>query len=182
MNGGTVNTKWLIAGLVLLVSSLATGDTLACGDKFLVPSRGLRFELTPASRQRAAVLVYVNPASSLPGLFARLSVDPALRKAGYRPTVVESADELERTLRHDAWDVVLLDLADGPLRDLTRDARPPAILAVAVNSTSSDVDRAKKQYYLVLKSPTRSQTFVDALDVAIATRNGAGSKAGKKSS
>jgi hypothetical protein len=154
------------------VTSTISGDLLACGDKFLVPSRGVRFELTPAARQQAAILLYVNPASSLPGIFARLSIDPALRKAGYRPTEVASADELDRTLRQGSWDVLLVDLADDRFVALSDLPGSPIVLAVTVSSISDRV-RAGKRYATILRSPTRSQAFVDALDVAVAKRHAA---------
>ena len=55
---------------------------LACGDKFLMPTRGTRFQQAPLNRAPAAVLLYANPASPLPGALSRLSVDATLRKAG----------------------------------------------------------------------------------------------------
>ena len=175
-----MTTRWTAAGLVFL-ASIASGDLLACGDKFLVPTRGMRFELTPAARQQVAILLYLNPASSLPGLFARLSIEPTLRKAGYRPTVVTSAEQLDHTLRQENWDVVLLDFADSPVRHLSDAASSPAVLAVTANATGREIALAKKQYTAILKSPTRSQTFVDALDVAVMTQHAARAKTEKKS-
>jgi len=170
--------RWCSIVVAGLMAVSVAGDLLACGDKSLVPSRGVRFELTPAAREQASVLFYVNPSTSLPALLRRLSVDPALRKAGYRPTVVASAVDLDQTLRQRSWDVVLIDFADGPLASSA--AGSPAVLAVAVDVKGPEVDKAKKQYTAILKSPTRSQTFVDALDVAVASRNAARAKAAKK--
>lgn len=179
-----MTTRWCVTGLALLMAGAATGDVLACGDKFLVPGRALRFELTPAARQQAAVLLYVNPASALPAVFARLAIDPALRKAGYQPTVVTDLDGLDRTLQQRRWDVVLLDLADSTaLRGVpaAAGASAPAVLAVALNPKGSDLAQAKKVYAAVLKSPTRSQSFVEAIDAVVATRHAAQAKAAKGS-
>ncbi len=179
MNGGTVKTQWCAACLVIALAGIASRDLLACGDKFLVPSRGLRFELTPSAREQARILLYMNPASSLPGLFARLSLDAALHKSGYRAAVASDAEEVERLLRQGTWDVVLLDLIDGQAGSIVPPPGGPAVLAVAVNQRDSDLSRAKKQYAAILKSPTRSQAVVDALDVAVVTRRAAQSKASK---
>ena len=173
--------RWYMAGIAILLCSLADGNLLACGDKYLVPSRGMRFDLTPAARQQAAVLFYANPKSSLAGLFTTLSVDPVMRKAGYRPTVVASAQELDATLRRSSWDVVLLDVADGSAGQLSVSPSSPAVIAVAENSPSSAVATAKKQCATILKSPKRSQAFVQALDTAVAMRHGARGKAAKAS-
>jgi hypothetical protein len=174
-----VKTRWAGIGLVILIAGMTAADVWACGDKFLVPSRGMRFQLTPGARERAAVLLYVNPATSLSGLFARLSIGPALRRAGYRPTIVADADEFTRTLRRANWDIVLLDLADGPLRDLPEAVGLPAVLGVAAHATGSEVARVNQHYAAVLKSPNRSQAFVEAIDIAIATRRADRPKAQK---
>jgi len=172
--------RWFAVGVTVLLASVATGDALACGDKFLIPSRGVRFELTPAARQQAAVLLYVNPSSSLRAVFERLALDIALRKAGYRPRIVAEADEFRRTLRESDWDVVLLDLSDGTLGGgLFERTIAPQVIVVALNPTANDLARVRKEYAAILKSPTRSQAFVDALDVAVATRHAAQAKAAK---
>ena len=162
-----METRWYAVGIVTLLIGLAEGNLLACGDKFLVPSRGMRFELTPAARQQAAVLFYANPATSLPDLFAKLSVDLALRKAGYRPTVVATAEEFDETLRQSRWHVVLLDVADGAAGAAASGS--PSLVAVATNLSELDVATAKKQCAAILKSPRQSQAFVQALDAAMAT-------------
>ena len=167
-----MKTRWYAVNVVILLCSLADGNLLACGDKYLVPSRGMRFELTPAARQHAAVLYYANPSTSLSALFAKLSVDPALRKAGYQPTVVANADDFEVTLRRTSWDVVLLDVADGGAGRLSSVSGSPVVIAVATKSSESDVARAKKQCAAILKSPKQSQEFVHALDAAVSTRQG----------
>jgi hypothetical protein len=158
-----------VVSVVILLISLADGNLLACGDKFLVPSRGMRFELTPAVRQQAAVLLYANPTTSLPSLVEKLSVDPALRKAGYRPTVVATAEEFDLTLRRASWNVVLLDVADGGAGPLSAAPGSPALIAVATNASEQDVAVAKKQCAAILKSPRQSQAFVQALDAAVTT-------------
>src|SRR5262245_2815000 len=132
-HGGTVKTRWFSAIVIVFMAVSATGDLLACGDKFLVPTRSVRIGLTPAVRQEAAVLFYVNPATALPAVLAKLSVDPAVRKAGYRPTLVATAEELDQRLREGRWDVVLIDLADGSVGALSATGGSPVIVAVAGN-------------------------------------------------
>jgi len=166
---------------MVLVSSAVTGDLIACGDRFLVPSRGLRFELRPATRQQAAVLFYVNPASDLGTLFTKLSVDPAVRKAGYRPTLVTNTGELTRALTETAWDVVLIDLGDNSTVELPSAKGLPMLVGVTLDSKSTNPARAKQHYAAVLKSPTRSQAFVDALDEAVTKQRSARAKTVKAS-
>jgi hypothetical protein len=158
----------MLAAVTVVLAWCAVADLSACGDKFLVPSRGMRFELTPTARQRAAVLLYVRPASSLEGTLSRLGVDATLRRAGYRPVLATDPSELDRLLHEKSWDVVLLELGAGADANLPWVAPPPAVIAVASKS-NPPTDVAKKQCSAVLKSPSRSQAFVDAFDVVIAT-------------
>jgi hypothetical protein len=161
-------TKWLNVGIAAVLVWCAAGDLYACGDKFLVPSRGMRFELTPSTRQHAAVLLYVTPDSALKTTLARLSVEAALRRAGYRPVLANDPSELDRLLREKKWDVVLLELTATADATLSRGGPMPAVIAVASKSNPVTAG-AKTPYTAVLKSPSRSQAFVDAFDVAIAT-------------
>jgi len=168
-----VPKRWMVAGFITLTvaGSTTSGVLLACGDKFLVPSRGMRFELTSGARQEAAVLVFARPASSLADAFERLSIERALRNAGYRPTIVADAGEFARILQQGSWDVVLIDAADGPLKESASGA--PAVLAVAARANGNELARAKTEYAAILKSPSRSQAFIEAFDAALATRHAA---------
>jgi hypothetical protein len=176
-----VTRRLLTGGLVMVLLSIGAADLLACGDKFLMPSRGRRFELTPAARQQAAVLLYVNPRSPLPIMLTKLAVDPALRRAGYQPTVAASAEEFNRILRQGKWDVVLVDLLDSVAPEWADAAGSAVVLPVAANPTNSDLVQARRKYATILKSPTRSQAFVDALDVAVTAQRAARARAAKKS-
>jgi hypothetical protein len=171
--------RWLVAVVGVLASTIG-GVLLACGDKWLVPSRAVRYELPPAARERARLLIYANPASPMPSLMERLSVDPALRKAGYRPTSVATRGELDRTLRQSHWDVLLVDLADGlGVGDVARSPGAPAVVAVAPSPTSIELAEAKKHSVSVLKAPTRSRAFVEVIDLALINRQVAQERAEK---
>ena len=56
----------LAAVLALCWCGIGTsGAVLACGDKFLMPSRGSRFQQAPMERMPASILFYANPSSPL---------------------------------------------------------------------------------------------------------------------
>ena len=162
--------KRVVVVLVLLLSGIgAAGVVLACGDKFLLPSRGTRFQQAPPDRAAASILLYANPGSALPAALTKLSVDSALRKVGYRPTMVSSLDALERALNQGGWDVIVVDLADsGSIRTRGQGRPAPVVVPVAQNASGEQVAAARKQYAHVLKSPSRSQAFVEAIDDALA--------------
>ncbi len=169
----------LLVGLLVLSGVVPTTDLSACGDKFLMVSRGTRFQRA-AARQPAAILIYTNPATALPKALANVPVDATLRKAGYRPTSVSGADELDKALRQGGWDLVLTDLADGAaLRGRLQGQGAPAVLPVAFNATSSDMAQAKKDYQLVVKGPVKSQALIDAIDDALALKEKLRAKSGK---
>jgi|KBSSwiStaDraftv2_1062776.scaffolds.fasta_scaffold1335523_1 CheY-like chemotaxis protein len=161
--------RLLAVGLLVLAN--AGTDLLACGDKFLVISRGTRFQRAAAARQPANILVYANPASTLPKALEKVMVDATLRKAGYKPTSVSDANALEQALRQGGWDLVLADLADSSaVRGRLQGNSAPMLLPVAYNVTGTEIAQAKKDYQRVLKGPFKTQSFLEAIDDALAVR------------
>jgi hypothetical protein len=160
----------VVTGLLIGACTAVQADLLACGDKFLIVTRGTRFQRA-ASRTSASILVFANPASNLPKALANLPVEAILRKAGYKPTIVTTAAELEAALNRGGWDVVVADVADSwAVSGRTSSDSAPVVLPVFYNVTGQELARAKKQYPVVLKSPTKSQSFLDAVDDALAVR------------
>jgi hypothetical protein len=159
------------AGLLLLIAINPGDILLACGDKFLVSSRGTRFQRAAVAREPASILIYTNPASELPKVLASIPVDATLTKAGYRPTTVTTSDELEKALSRGGWDLVLVGMADArAVSKRLRGEIVPAVLPVVFNPTSSELSESKKLYPVVLKAPAKSQSFLSAIDEAIAHR------------
>jgi hypothetical protein len=160
------------AAFVLIACTGANGSLLACGDKFLVVSRGTRYKHANAPRTPAVILIYANPASNLPKALANLPVDTTLRKAGYQPTSVESAEDFDKALEHGKWDLILVDESDGQsvLGRIKAGAAAPVVLPVYYKATSAELKQAKKLYPQVLESPTKSQAFLDTIDDALASR------------
>lgn len=171
----------LMAAVLVLVAATPS-DMLACGDKFLVPSRGIRFQGPPLDRESATILLYASTDSALGAALKTLSVEDALRKAGYRPTTVASAADFDTRLRAARWDVLVIDLADGPeiARRLPSTAAP-IVLPVAYGTAGVSADGAKTQYQQVLKSPKKNKAFLDAVDKVIAERAKARTKSSTKS-
>jgi hypothetical protein len=161
----------LVVGVMFLSGAAPLNDLLACGDKFLVVGRGSRFQRAALARQPAAILVYMNTASTLPKSLANAQVDETLRKVGYRPTVVTGAAELEAALRQGGWDIILIDLADGTdVRSRVRGEPAPFILPVAYNVSGADLSIAKKAYARVIKGPVKGQALLHAIDDVLVLR------------
>lgn len=160
----------LLVGVLVLASSSVGGDLLACGDKFLMASRGTRFQRAVV-RKPASILVYANPASALPRALEKVPVDETLRKAGYTPTSVADPQALDQALRQGSWDLVLADLADSTaVRDRLQGAGAPMLLPVAYGLSRSELSHARRNHPQVLRGPVKSQAFLEAIDDALALR------------
>ena len=165
--------KTLLAVAILVIYGIGSGDLLACGDKFLVASRGTRYQRAGQAR-RASILVYEHAKSTLPKAFERVSED-VTKKAGYRVTSVANANELEQALRQGGWDVILADLADSPaVRDRIRSTGAPGaplLVPVAYGVTGTEIAQAKREYQRILKGPIKTYAFLEAMDDILALRN-----------
>ena len=73
--------KTLLALGVLVIYGITSGELLACGDKFLVASRGTRYQRAGQARDTASILIYLPPSSALPKAFERVSEDITARPA-----------------------------------------------------------------------------------------------------
>ena len=166
------------ASLVLVTGIGSVNILLACGDKFLIASRGTRYQLAPAVRKPAAILIYASPASEVSKALAGVPVDATLRSVGYRPTTVSTPAEFEKALSHGGWDLILVGLADAEAVS-KRALSNAGVLPVVVNATVAEMKQTKKQYPVVLKAPTKSQTFLAAIDEALAYRPKDQAKASK---
>jgi DNA-binding NtrC family response regulator len=163
--------RLLAVGVLVSCAAAGGADLLACGDKFLVVSRGTRFQRAATARQPANILVYANQASTLSTTLEKAKFDATLRKAGYRPTSVAGPNELEQALRQGGWDLVVADLADSTIvRGQLQGDRAPMVLPIVLNATGSEMAQAKKDYQRVLKGPIKSQALLEAIDDALALR------------
>jgi hypothetical protein len=164
-----MKSRLLVVGMLMFTSTNV--DVFACGEKFLVMIRGTRFQRASVARQPANILVYANSASTLPKALEKVKVDDTLRKAGYQPTSVTQASDLEQALRQGGWDLVIADLGDSAaLRARFQGADAPMVVPVMYNATGSELAQAKRDYQRVLKGPIKSQSFLEVIDDALAFR------------
>jgi CheY-like chemotaxis protein len=164
--------KTLLAVGILLVYGIGSADLLACGEKFLVASRGTRYQRAGQAR-RASILVYMHANSTISKAFERVSEEQT-KKAGYRVTSVANANELEQALRQGGWDVLLADLADSPaVRGRIQSSGPgaPLLVPVAYGATGTEIAQAKKEYQRILKGPIKTYAFLEAMDDILAFRH-----------
>src|SRR3954464_11674165 len=79
----------------------------ACGDKYLSLGLGTHYHRSAAERRAAGILLYANPDTELSRLMKTLSVEAALKKAGYQPAIASSSADLDAALRTRRWDVIV---------------------------------------------------------------------------
>jgi len=156
------------ACLMLLIGFTSANVTLACGDKFLISSRGTRYQKAPVKREPHAILIWANPASELAKALRDVPVDETLRKVGYRPTTVATAAEFDSALNRGGWDLVIVGIADAPAVSRRLENNSPILLPVALNLTDSQMKQAKVQYEVVLKGPVKRASFLNAVDEVFA--------------
>ena len=156
------------SALLLIVCMAVRADLGACGDKFLVVSRNTRYKRASAPRTSAVILIYANPNSNLPRALANVPFDATLRKVGYKPTSVATAEDFDRALEQGSWDLILVDEAEGrSVVGRLKSGASTIVLPVFYNATKAELNQAKKQYPLVLESPTKNQAFLDTIDEAL---------------
>ena len=162
-----MKTKLLVVLALWGVSGAV--DLWACGNKFLVPSRGTRFGKVAVDRQDASILVYASPDSTLPKTLGDVPVEMVLLQAGYLPTKVTDQAELDQALNERTWDLVLADLdTSETLRWQLEGEGAPMVVPVLYQPTKTDMTQAKKDYGQVIRAPIKSQRFLDSIDDAVA--------------
>jgi hypothetical protein len=142
--------------LVAAVGVWMGGDLLACGDKFLVASRGTRYQ-RPKTARAASVLIYANPSSGFPAALKKVKVESVLKHEGHRSTTVETPEQLSTILAGGRFDVVVAAssaaadveklLGQGPDRAVVvaLDAAPKeGALLKAIDKAVEQHDKAKK--------------------------------------
>lgn len=160
--------KWKILFVALVVSVTSVTDVFACGNKYLVTSRGTRFSKVPVARHDAKILVYAPSDSALTKTLGNIPIDSILEKVGYQPTTVTGIGELESTLRTGEWDVVLVDLSDTESLRVIQASAVSAVLPVIHRPSRTELREAKRTYGEVLSSPTKSMRLIEIVDHTVA--------------
>jgi len=160
------NAVGLIAALGFLV---AGGDLGACGDKFLVVGRGTRFQRGEEHGGPVAVLIYAPPSSSLGDRPRVLSVEKALARAGYRPTLAATSEDLSGLLRSAGPAVVLADIADARAveRQMAGGASASVVLPILSDVTHGAIAAARKAWGGAVNVSASPESVLYAVDDAV---------------
>ena len=160
----------LILGLAAGAVCLGWADAQACGDKFLVVGRGVKYQRAHAAVHPASILIYMNPASRLPAAAREIKLESNLKQAGHKVQTIEDPTRLDDALKSAQYDLVLADVADSPSLEKHVGARPsrPVVMPVLYHPTADELAAAQKQYGCAMKAPAKD--YLAAIDDAIAQK------------
>lgn len=175
---------WLavVLGGLACVSSFSQVVS-ACGDKFLLVGRGIRFEQAYAAIHPASILI-VLPVKSVKSAAVRDSrLLTALKNAGHRVDVVQQPANLADAVSRSRHDIILVEQVDAPaLHDIDPPAGQvkPSIVGVLEDPSPSALTDARRQLEYVLPTPTSLVHILNLMDDVMkarlesARRSGAG--------
>ena len=164
----SITSRFALLVALIVIGVGARAELTACGDKFVMISRGTRFQ-RPVARRTAAILIYAANHSASSAALADGTILAVLRRAGYHAEAAASADALDAALRQRTWNLILVDVGEiEAIRPLVRVGSAPILLPVVSKVPEAQLKRLKKEHRQILKVPARTQTFVDAVDAALA--------------
>jgi hypothetical protein len=144
----------------------------ACGDKFVVLGRGMRFGRAHAARFPGSVLIYANPASHMPDAMKQFRLEPTLKAAGHKTRVVENSADLEEMLASGRYDIVLADVTDSAGVQTQAASAPskPSVVPVLYKPTPADLAAVEKKYGCLIAPASSRLDLLPVLDQAMQSR------------
>lgn len=154
--------------LLILAAFLLTGATAwACGDKLMLIMR-VRLAQLKLGRP-IAILAYAQRDLPSSALIRQIQLQPAVKKAGHRFHFLDDTAELDEALKAERYDVLLADVAVADeLRQRVRSSpSQPVVLPVSYKSTKAEESAAQKKFHCLLKAPSGSDQYFEAIDQAL---------------
>ncbi len=148
---------------------MCSPDARACGDKFLVVGKGVRYSRARAVHP-ASILIYMNPTSRMPAAAKDVQLEARLLQAGHKVRKVDSAGQLDQALKSKRYDLVLGDIKDSPglEKQVADEPSGPVVVPVLYRPTAAELATAKNQYGCAMNAPSKDP--LSAIDEAMAQR------------
>ena len=160
----------LLFGIGLFASFVAATPSLdACGDKFLLIGRALKYRQTYASAHPASVLAYTQ-SPRVADLFGKQGLGALLKLVGHHVRVVDSPALLEQALKAEHFDVVIV-AADAATQLRTR-AGGAQVLPVLFEASQAEVRANEQTFGCALKMPSQGADVLTAVDRAVMLKQG----------
>jgi hypothetical protein len=166
-----MNSGVALAAVLLTVGSIGSQDVSACGDKFLMVGRGVRFPRAYAAIHPASILIVVPPTSVKNAAVRDSRLQKALKMAGHRVETVAPgnlADFLGRT----RYDIILAEGTDAfAIPDVVLAGQvKPSVVGVLEDPSAGELAAARQQLQAVLKTPQPLSEILRLLDDVMTTR------------
>ena len=135
------------ATLILGTTVIGWRDVGACGDKFMIPGRGMTFLQAYKPTKPATVVIYA-PSMAPADILAVAKVESLLAYVGHRVTTVRDSAQLSQRLATTKPDIVLTDYSDAAALLAQAQISPnrPTIVPVMAKLTKAQADACKKQF------------------------------------
>jgi hypothetical protein len=169
-DGSMVRSSGLIVSLALVAIVQAADGVQACGDKFLLVGRGVKFRQAYAAIYPALIVIYAQPRTAKSMLDPRLQA--GLKSAGHRLTIAEDERALAHALESDAVDLVLTDVAIADRVAKQADAAPtqPIVMPVMFQPSKEEAKAIEARCNCHLTSGDRPDRYLSAIDDAMKAR------------
>lgn len=156
---------------VVTVGLIATGDAVlhACGAKFLVSSRGARYQRVLANIESTSILWYYEEDPTAP---EDEQWDPAVEEwlagVGHTVEVAFDVDTFLGAAKNGDFDVILIHIDQArELQDQIAALEPDAAMVPILTLPSrSQYTAAREEFGIVMKMPTTSPKFLAGIEKA----------------
>jgi len=159
---------WSALVLALVATfNIAPQVVSACGDKFLLVGRGVRFQRAYAAIHPASILIVLPPKSVKAAAVRDSRLATALKMAGHQVETVQQPANIAGLLERSRIDLVLAERADA---SAIRNAgggngqKQPTVIGVLEEPSASELAAARQQVEYVLKTPQSLPQILSLLD------------------
>ena len=97
-------------GLITLAALAGGQDLLACGDKYLMPGRGVGYAQLYKAKVPGSIVIFAPADPAGAGALRSAQLQAALRAVGHRLTVVQDEPQVKKLLAAGGVDIVMSDL------------------------------------------------------------------------
>lgn len=159
-----------------LLLSLAAVVAWGCGDKLMLVMR-LRLAQLKTGHP-IAVLAYVQRDLPSSTFVRQIQLQPAVKKAGHRFQILEDTTRLDDALKAAKYDVVIADVSVADVLNQRVRSSPyhPIVLPVGYKTSKAEESATQKKYHCLLKTPSDSDEYFEAIDQALQWKMKAGTR------